>query len=173
MNIWRICRSKYEASAFTGHGAEKTGGRWNYKGHSMVYASENLSLAALELFVHVSPGLIPSDLVSLQGTLPDSTSVECIDASDLPKNWRDYPAPPELQKIGTDWIRGQTSLVLVVPSAINPLESNILVNPAHPDIKELKVDVGQSFQFDPRMFGKQLSQGPRRVKKLEREESAR
>lgn len=154
MNIWRICRSKYEASAFSGYGAEKTGGRWNYKGHSVVYASENLSLATLELFVHVSPGLIPPDLVSLRGTLPDSISTERIDVPDLSNNWRDYPAPPELQKMGTDWIRALTSLVLVVPSAINPLESNILLNPAHPDIKELKVDAGQPFQFDPRMFRK-------------------
>jgi RES domain-containing protein len=154
MNLWRICRSKYEASAFSGYGAERASGRWNYKGHSVVYASENLSLAALELFVHVSPGIIPADLVSVRGSLPDSISLERIDVPDLPKNWRDYPAPPELQKIGTDWIQGLTSLVLVVPSAINPLESNILVNPAHPDIKELKVDAGQPFQFDPRMFGK-------------------
>ena len=154
MDIWRISRSKYEASAFSGCGAQRTGGRWNYKGHSVVYTSENLSLAALELFVHVSPGIIPSDHVSLRGTLPASISTERIEVADLPRNWRDYPAPPELQEIGTDWILTLKSLVLVVPSAINPLESNILVNPAHPDIKELKVDAGQPFQFDPRMFGK-------------------
>lgn len=154
MNIWRICRSKYRASAFSGYGAEKAGGRWNYKGHSVVYASENLSLAALELFVHVAPGVIPIDLVSLHGTLPDSISVKSIEESDLPKGWRDYPAPPELQKIGTDWIVQSTSLVLMVPSAINPLERNILLNPAHPDIKKLKVDAARPFQFDPRMFSK-------------------
>lgn len=154
MNVWRICRSKHEHSAFSGSGAEKTGGRWNYKGHSVVYASENLSLAALELFVHVSPGIIPADLISLRGTLPDSISIERIEPADLPKNWREYPAPPELQEIGTNWILGLTSLVLVVPSAILPLESNLLVNPAHPDIKELQLDTGQPFHFDPRMFGK-------------------
>lgn len=154
MNVWRICRSKHELSAFSGYGAEKTGGRWNYKGHSVVYTSENLSLAALELFVHVSPGIIPADLISLRGTLPDSISIERLEAPDLPKNWRKYPAPSELQEIGTNWILGLTSLVLVVPSAINPLESNILVNPAHPEIKELQVGTGQPFQFDPRMFGK-------------------
>lgn len=154
MDVWRICRSKYEHSAFSGSGAEKTGGRWNYKGHSVVYASENLSLAALELFVHVSPEIIPADLISLRGTLPDSISIERIELADLPKNWREYPAPSELQEIGTNWILGLTSLVLVVPSAILPLESNLLVNPAHPDIKELQLDTGQPFHFDPRMFGK-------------------
>ena len=154
MDVWRISRSKYEPSAFTGYGAETTGGRWNYKGHPIIYTSENLSLAALELFVHVSPGTMPADLISIRGKLPDSVSVEEIKDSDLPGNWREYPAPAELQTIGTDWLHGQTSLVLIVPSAINSLEKNILLNPAHPEIKKLKVENGQPFQFDPRMFGK-------------------
>lgn len=154
MNLWRICRSKYKDSAFDGHGAEKTGGRWNYKGHSVIYASENLSLAALELFVHVSPGIIPTDLVALHGTLPDSVSTKHIKVSDLPKNWREYPAPPTLQEIGSDWIKSLESLVLVVPSAINPKESNLLLNPAHPEMKKLKVGPAEAFHFDPRMFGK-------------------
>jgi RES domain-containing protein len=154
MDLWRICRAKHETSAFAGSGAEKSGGRWNHKGHPMVYASENLSLAALELFVHVSPGIIPDDLISMRGTLPDAvSSIELAD-SDLPSNWREYPAPNELQMIGTDWLRSKKSLVLVVPSAINPLEKNLLVNPAHSDIDKLKIESRQSFQFDPRMFGK-------------------
>ncbi|MFW6169800.1 MAG: RES family NAD+ phosphorylase, partial [Planctomycetota bacterium] len=132
----------------------KTGGRWNYKGHPMVYASENLSLAALELFVHVSPGIIPADLISIQGKLSEAISAEEIDESHLPSNWQAYPAPAELQTIGTNWLRRLTSLALIVPSAINSLERNILLNPAHPEIKKLKVEDGQPFQFDPRMFGK-------------------
>jgi RES domain-containing protein len=154
MDVWRICRAKHEASVFTGSGAEKTGGRWNNKGYSMVYTSENLSLAALELFVHVSPGIIPDDLISVRGKLPDSISTVEIVASDLPTNWREYPAPPEFQTIGTNWLRRAKSLALVVPSAINPLEKNILLNPAHPEIKKLKIENSQPFQFDPRMFGK-------------------
>jgi len=154
MDVWRICRLKYETSAFSGYGAGKTGGRWNYQGHPIIYASENLSLAALELFVHVSPGTLPADLVSVRGKLPDSISTEEIKESDLPRNWRAYPAPTKLRTIGTDWLQGQTSLVLIVPSAINPLEKNILLNPAHPEIQKLKVENGQPFQFDPRMFSK-------------------
>jgi RES domain-containing protein len=154
MDVWRICRFKHEGAAFRGHGAETTGGRWNYKGHAMAYASENLSLAALELFMHVSPGTLPTDLISIRGTLPDSVSMEEIEESSLPGNWRQYPAPAELQRIGTDWLRREASVVLVVPSAINSLEKNILLNPAHPEIKKLRVEAGRPFRFDPRMFGK-------------------
>ncbi len=120
----------------------------------MVYTSENLSLAALELFVHVSPGIIPDDLISMRGKLPDSVSTIEIAESDLPSSWRNYPAPDELPTIGTDWLLGAKSLVLIVPSAINALEKNLLLNPAHSEIKRLKIDASQPFQFDPRMFGK-------------------
>ena len=154
MDVWRICRSGYEAAAFDGHGAEKTGGRWNYKGHPAVYASENLSLAVLELFVHVSPDTIPADLVSIRGILPDTISIEEIDESNLPGNWRNYPAPDELQRIGTDWLVSLRSLVLIVPSAINSREKNMILNPAHPEIRMLRVENAQPFAFDPRMFGK-------------------
>ena len=154
MDVWRICRSKYEASAFSGHGAEKTGGRWNYRGHPAVYASQNLSLAVLELFVHVSPDNLPADRISIRGTLPDKISADEIDESALPGNWREYPAPDELQRIGTDWLVSLRSVVLIVPSAINPREKNFILNPAHPEIRLLIAEKGQPFAFDPRMFGK-------------------
>lgn len=154
MELWRICRAKYAGEAFTGHGAERTGGRWNLKGSPMIYASENLSLAVLELFVHLSPGVLPPDLVAIRGVLPDSVSITAIASAELPKNWRNYPAPAQLQTIGNRWLQSQTSLALIVPSAINPLENNILLNPAHPEMTKLKTYPAQPFQFDPRMFGK-------------------
>ncbi len=152
MDVWRICKGRHESSAFTGYGAEKTGGRWNYRGYTVVYASETLSLATLELFVHVPPGVIPSDLVAICAHLPDSVEQEYVDPSDLPKNWRQYPAPAELQEIGTDWIVDRSSLVLRVPSAISAGETNLLINPAHAEIGELEVLDAQPFRFDPRMF---------------------
>jgi RES domain-containing protein len=154
MKVWRILKSKCKSSAFSGNGAEKTGGRWNNKGHPLVYTSENLSLAALELFVHVQPDTIPTDLIAVCGILPDSISVEEIKVSDLPKDWRRYPAPAKLKQIGTDWIIGQSSLALRVPSAINAQETNILLNPAHAEFKKLKIEEEQPFFFDPRMFKK-------------------
>ncbi len=120
----------------------------------MVYASENSSLAALELFVHVSPSLLPVDLISIRGIFPDTVSTLEIEELNLPGNWRDYPAPNRLQAIGTDWLLGKASVVLVVPSAINSLERNLLLNPAHPEFAELGVESGRPFRFDPRLFGK-------------------
>jgi RES domain-containing protein len=56
--IWRICEATFAESAFSGEGASIVGGRWNSKGKRMVYTAEHLSLAILEVFVHLNSLLI-------------------------------------------------------------------------------------------------------------------
>ena len=59
-SAWRIVRAARVNSAFTGEGARVYGGRWNSRGTAVIYVSEHESLAALELFVHLTP-LSPND----------------------------------------------------------------------------------------------------------------
>lgn len=152
MLAWRICGEKHVPSAFSGIGAERAGGRWNHKGSRVVYASTSLSLASLELFVHVEQKLIPDDLYWVTATVPGVASIEDLLIADLPDNWRDYPAPTVLQDIGTQWLREKRSLVLIVPSAVNPEETNLLLNPLHPDIGAIHDVESKPFHFDPRMW---------------------
>lgn len=152
MQVWRICRERHIASAFSGIGAEKVGGRWNHKGSRMVYASTTLSLAALESFVHLEPNLIPTDLCAVSAVVPEGVSMERLGAEDLPVNWRDYPAPARLQDLGSDWLREQRSLVLFVPSAVNPEEFNVLLNPLHSEMARVSEVKSKPFRFDPRMW---------------------
>lgn len=154
MELWRLCRAKHEATAFSGHGAELAGGRWNHKGHPMVYASEHLSLAILEMFVHVSAQTAPGDLISIRASLPDAVPVTELPESALPPNWKAIPAPAEMKDIGTAWLKQGRTAVLVVPSAVSPRERNLLLNPKHPAMNFLQADSGQPFHFDPRMFEK-------------------
>ncbi len=152
MHVWRICRQGHLRGAFNGIGAEEYGGRWNHKGDRMVYTSSTLSLASLELFVHLEPALIPNDLYSIVAEVPDTGSFEELTAGDLPANWRDYPAPASLQDIGSEWIREKRSFLLIVPSAVNPEERNILLNPVHPEATAITGISTKPFHFDPRMW---------------------
>ncbi len=152
MRVWRICRQRHVASALSGIGAEKVGGRWNHKGFRMVYTSTTLSLASLELFVHLEPNLMPGDLCAVSATVPDDVSTESFSVKVLPPNWRDYPAPGRLQELGTQWLREQRSLVLMVPSAVNPEEFNFLLNPVHPEMTRVSPIQSKPFYFDPRMW---------------------
>lgn len=117
-----------------------------------VYTSENLSLATLELFVHVSPRIIPTDLMVVLAHLPKRWSKTEIKTSDLPTNWREFPAPVSLQEIGTEWLTSNSTLALVVPSAINPIDKNVILNPGHSQMKDVKIEPPEKFDFDPRMF---------------------
>jgi len=83
----------------------------------------------------------------------DEKLVVSVDPGSLPANWREYPAPPELQALGDTWIDGGQSLVMKVPSVIIPTESNYLINPAHPKFSSLTIDPPEPFVRDPRLLG--------------------
>ena len=149
--VWRLCRAVHAADAFSGEGARRFGGRWNSRGVPMVYTSTSLALAAIEIFVHLEPNLAPDDLMAISATLPDAEPARTIEIPVLPPNWRADETGP--RKIGDEWIRSGASLALRVPSVPIPPEWNILINPLHPRMPELKIDPPQPFVFDARMFG--------------------
>lgn len=152
MDLWRICKRKYARTAFSGIGSDKVGGRWNPKGVSMVYTSENASLAIVESLVHTSPGIQPP-LVLIHATLPESVVAYYFEVADLPRNWRHVRAPLSLKTLGGEWAESNVGVALYVPSVISPNENNILLNPRHPDITKLKIVSRQPFRYDDRLLG--------------------
>jgi RES domain-containing protein len=53
---------------------------------------------------------------------------------------------------GTAWLKGNTHLGLIVPSAVLVLERNVVINPNHPAISKIKVVEMFDFMYDSRMF---------------------
>jgi RES domain-containing protein len=131
--------------------ARRFGGRWNTPGVPMVYASSSLALAAIELFVHLEPNLQPDDLVSIAATLPEGEPALRMGPDQLPEGWWTDDFEP-LRAVGDKWIREKSSLAVEVPSAALRVEWNVLVNPLHPAIAQIKVEEPQAFHFDARMF---------------------
>jgi RES domain-containing protein len=115
----------------------------------MVYTSESRSLAALEILVHLQGSAIGFSLIACE--IPDSTPIEDILESKLPNDWRAQPASPELARLGDEWIVQGRSVALRVPSAVVDGEHNILLNPAHPDFKMLRIHAAVPFPYDPRL----------------------
>ena len=151
MKIWRICLERYASEAFSGEGARRFGGRWNSRGVPMVYASTSLALAAIELFVHLEPGQMPKDLVSIASELPEGEPELRWKIAALPANWWSDELGP-MREMGDNWIRSKQSLAVLVPSVPIQQEWNVLVNPLHPRIREIKHESTQPFVFDARMF---------------------
>lgn len=149
--LWRLTTRRHAARAFDGEGARLYGGRFNHSGVSVVYCASHLSLAVLELLVHVDPDLLPDRLVAIPATVPPALEILHLPARRLPRNWRAYPAPAELKDLGGAWLRSAASPLLAVPSAVVPPELNVLVNPAHPDAGRLAIGPPEPFVFDPRL----------------------
>jgi RES domain-containing protein len=152
MRIWRICKEKYATTALSGQGGLYTPGRWHERGTPIVYCARSLSLATLESFVHFDPSEAPSSLVAIPVDVPDDVRVDRWAAKGLPRGWRGLPHLEETRKMGTAWVKGSTAAVLRVPSAIVPIESNFLLNPAHADMKRISAGPPRPFAFDPRML---------------------
>ena len=146
---WRIIKEKRAATAFTGDGAAKTGGRWNSRGVSVVYTSSTKSLATLENLVHLNP---PVTFTYVAFPLKfDDALLEVFPIKNLPADWRTEPPPPSTKAIGDGWVKASSSAVLALPSVISG-ETNYLLNPAHPDFKKITIGKPEPFVFDPRLL---------------------
>ncbi|WP_022664433.1 RES family NAD+ phosphorylase [Desulfospira joergensenii] len=145
---WRIVKERYVSAAFNGIGAKKAGGRWNSPGTSMVYTAQSLSLATLELTVH-----LPSvDLLKGYKCVSITFNDSCITASPtLPVGWDMHPPGPASQLYGDQWILNGKSAVLEVPSVVIPGESNYLINPIHSDFADMNIGSPVDYPYDPRL----------------------
>lgn len=150
MILWRLTRSAYPN--LDGEGARLHGGRWNSEGVPVVYLSSSLSLAALEYLVHIDIEDAPTDLVALKVEVPDTASVEDVGIETLPDDWFSVPDHPVCVGLGDTWVQNGESLLLRVPSALIRVESNVLLNPRHPDAGGLRVLGAEPFAFDSRLL---------------------
>jgi RES domain-containing protein len=118
----------------------------------VIYTSGTLSLAALEYLVHVDSDILPDSLVSVRATIPNSLSIDTLQASDLPGDWKANMIPVTLQELGTSWANRAKSVVLKVPSVVIEHEWNYVLNPLHPEFSQIIWEGGVAFSFDPRLL---------------------
>jgi len=140
MFVFRMHRPS--VGPFDTTGAFLVPGRWHSAGSRVIYTAEHASLAALETLVHAGGRKIPPRAVS-RILIPDDLPSESAD-------WMDFP---DSQRYGDMWANALRSAVLRVPSVVvNRMESNFLLNPAHPDFTRIQADSSGEFEFDTRFF---------------------
>jgi RES domain-containing protein len=151
VRAWRIVQAEHAATAFSGDGARKHGGRWNSPGLPVVYTAGSISLAMLEMLVHLPSQALLKRYVLFEVTF-DEALVTAIDPQTLPRTWRTFPPPAAVQQIGDAWLPAEGSAVLRVPSVLVPDESNYLLNPAHRDFARITIGPKQPARLDPRLI---------------------
>ncbi len=106
----------------------------------------------MEYVVHVALSIVPKNLSIACYEMPDDVVPEEISVTALPKNWRTYPSPSKLTELGSEWALANRLLLLRVPSAIVPDESNILINPKHPEITRISIYQVEKCALDRRLL---------------------
>ena len=152
MLVYRLCRSKHK-NDISGAGSIQYPGRWNLNGFQMLYTSETSSLAILETAVHYKAVSKIMQHTLLVIEIPDDhLSIDELGSDKLPDKWDVYPHIIETQEIGTKWLKKNQSLVLSVPSVVNPNERNFLINPLHPDFRNVTITGKRSYSIQNRLI---------------------
>lgn len=138
---YRLAHTESLETAFQPSGAPA---RWNSKGTVIVYTSEHLALAALEIlnYWEVYPAL---DGYSRYSSQFNERLCEHLELKDL-----DLNDEAQTREIGDEWIANGSSLALRVPSVALP-GYNYLLNPNHPDWRTVKTAALGLFEFDERV----------------------
>jgi RES domain-containing protein len=132
VEVYRLTRRKFAGkNPFDGEGSFLFGGRWSSIGTRLCYAATHRSLAILEYRVDVELALMPDDLVIATLEVPDDVAITPTPA--LPENWKEYPAPASLRRIGDRFIAEARAAIMLIPSVLVPQENNVLLNPLHAD----------------------------------------
>jgi RES domain-containing protein len=150
ITLWRI--SKH--NDLVGLGGERTDGRWHtlVRGKRIVYLSEHPALALIEVLANLkgNPRLFPDTYQLMKVNAPDGVTVNTLVPNILESNWRENEK--ETRAAGDSWLAGGNSALLAVPSAPSPASTNYLLNPLHPDAKNLKIEWCKTIQYDKRLF---------------------
>ena len=153
MLLYRIVQAQH-ACDLTGEGARMHGGRWNPPGVAMVYTSESVALAVLEVLANVPHQLIGScDFRKVVVQVPDNATILTMDPALLPVGWNRFPHPAYLSRIGAEWVLKGEALLLKVPCAVTAGDgNNYLLNPLHPQASSAHVVSNERFTFDARIL---------------------
>lgn len=149
MIIYRLTNGDHKHD-LSGTGSKLYGGRWNSVGLNAIYTTENISLAILEILVHIKKYNRPLDYHLLSINIPDTIKPAFISKEKLKKNWKDDAA--YTQFIGDEFLKEKQSLILKVPSVIIDQENNFIINPAHSDSSKIKIISTKLFEFDKRLY---------------------
>lgn len=147
---WRLVKTRHWKGAWDGESARALGGRWNSPGVAVIYAAEHLSLALLEILVHLT-GSGPLAGYSASPIDFEERWVQTLERRVLPARWRAQPPAPATRAIGDRFVAEAKQALLRVPSVVVPLESNYVINPAHPDFARARIGEPIRFPFDERL----------------------
>lgn len=148
MRLFRISKQQHSYD-LSGAGGLYYDGRWHKQGTKILYFSEHVSLAKLEVIANSI--VRPKNMMLITVSINPPFTIKQINPEDLPAQWNGYPYLESVQVITSKWIESNESLLLKVPSAQAEYESNFLVNPMHPQLEKIEIVSVEPIKFDQRL----------------------
>ncbi|RIV18638.1 RES domain-containing protein [Fibrisoma montanum] len=152
--VYRIQKKQFVDSVLTGEGARLNGGRWNPPGTPLLYTSTTPELALLETLVHLD-GTPIRDLppfVRISIEVPDA--IEELLIAELPTGWNALKYPETLPfHLLPKLSSGYPALGFSLPSVVvkDSPSRNVLINPLHPLMSQVKIVDVLAHAFDERL----------------------
>jgi RES domain-containing protein len=152
--VWRLAAPVY-AHHLDGAGNRVTGARWNSPGRGVVYTCANLSLCVLETYVHLPAELRVTfpDFEAVRIGVPDDAGSTALTSAELQACLATSDPIRACQMIGDRWLEAGSDLIFIAPSIVVPEESNVMINPLHPRMRDVAILSTRLFRFDPRLTG--------------------
>ena len=145
--LWRV--SNY--IDLSGEGGRKASARWHTAGSRVAYLADSPMSSLVESLVHleVDSEDTPDFYTLLKISVPDGIAVRQLD----PPAGTEWKEDLELtRRMGDAWLASMETPLARVPSVIAPHTWNYLLNPEHPDAKQVQVAEVIREQFDNRLF---------------------
>jgi RES domain-containing protein len=145
--LWRISHH----DSLTGEGGLRSAGRWHTIGRPLVYCTQSPAAALLEMLVRLErtmDAVVRYRLIRIEA--PDNVPIEALGAAELQADW--IANRSSTQTIGDAWLARAPSALLLVPSAVVPETANVLMNPAHPAARRIRLIAASEHQLDSRLL---------------------
>ncbi|MDX2188435.1 MAG: RES family NAD+ phosphorylase [Bacteroidota bacterium] len=149
MVVYRISKKLY-INDLQGTGCKYESGRWHQIGTQILYTSETISLAKLEVLANANR--MPIEMYVAYIDVPLELMIDEISVKELPNDWNHNPYPIKLAQKVEEWKKKEKSIALKVPSVHSPTEKNIILNPHHQNYSEVRIIKVEPISFDPRFF---------------------
>jgi len=150
IQAWRLSKARY-AGDLSGSGAARDGQRWNRPGQRAVYLGLTPEITVLELLVHLN-GILSAPLVLCRYRVPDGPGlIARPEPKELPEGWDAIPPGQGSAAFGGAWLSSAEQLGLVLPSVVVPQARNLLLNPQHPAMGQVRLVDQTPFRLDQRL----------------------
>ena len=147
--LWRIS----DFIDLSGKGGRGASGRWHTKGRPIVYLADCPAGALLERIAQmtdmVDDAFLPRYYQLLKVSVSDDLATKSLNTL-APTDWKEHPE--FTRNLGDAWLASLETPLARVPSVIAPQTWNYLLNPEHPDAKQVVVAEAIREQFDNRLF---------------------